>query len=320
MKRLIVILIALYGIIASASNVAFRFDPTSIQDGLLKKIMENNISTLLTEIQKAGQQGIALNLSSVNMESGAKEHLEAQWEVLPFVCKDDENISKCLSDHQGYQVRGIRITLKPEDNTYDQSIHRELTISLNRSGVITGVRPALELQADVKTIMGEGRNVEDLTKRREILKWVEDFRNYYNERNIKSLSQIYSDDALIITGSIVMQRETTDFGSQLSANTKYTVHTKEEYIRNLSRLFKVRKYINVTFDHISVVKHGAKDNIYGVTLHQTWKTSGYSDEGWLFLLWDFNDPDKPQIHVRTWQSDQVVEKDGVFDLNDFYIE
>ena len=68
-----------------------------------------------------------------------------------------------------------------------------------------------------------------------------------------------------------------------------------------------------------MIKHGAKPNIYGVILHQDWKTSTYMDDGWLFLLWDFNDPEKPQIHVRTWQSEQVVAKDGLFSLDDFFI-
>ena len=99
----------------------------------------------------------------------------------------------------------------------------------------------------------------------------------------------------------------------------YTVQSKEQYINKLTRIFKNNRRINVEFDHISVVMHGAKKNIYGVTLHQKWQTSSYSDEGWLFLLWDFNDPEKPQIHVRTWQPDQVVAKDGVFTLDDFFI-
>ena len=73
------------------------------------------------------------------------------------------------------------------------------------------------------------------------------------------------------------------------------------------------------FDHISLMRHSSKENIYGVTLHQTWQTSGYSDEGWLFLLWDFSDPEHPQIHVRTWQPDQLAAKDGVFALDDFFI-
>ena len=322
MKKLLISLLVSFSVIVShANSVVFSFSAGSVSNYSLKKKMEYTISGLLTEIHRAGTSGVPLNLSGLDIESGAKNRLMAFWNNIPFVCEDDVNVSKCLNDHQGYQVRGIKIKMKPKDSTYDGSIHRELTVSINRAGIITGVRPAMELQEDVRTIMGEGHDVDDLTMRREILKWVEDFRNYYNERNLICLEQIYSDDALIITGSVIKQvvNRNNDFGIKVSSNVKYTVQSKSEYISKLRNIFVRNKYINVKFDKISVVKHGAKPNIYGVTLKQTWKTSGYSDEGWLFLVWDFNDPDSPQIHVRTWQPEQIVVKQGIFTLDDFFM-
>lgn len=308
----------LWGLDCSA-QVTFKFSAGTIDAGSLKTKMENNISALLTEIDRAGKAGTDLNLSQINMEPAAKARLSALWEDARFVCDKSSNISKCLNDFQGYQVRAIPITMKPLDSSYEGSLSRELTISLSKAGVITGVRPAWELQEDVSKIMFSPGGVADTRQRREILKWVEDFRCYYNEKNLQALNQIYSDDALIITGSVVTQRANKGDGVRLEQNVKYTVQSKEQYINKLSRIFKNNRRVNVEFDHISVVMHGAKKNIYGVTLHQKWQTSSYSDEGWLFLLWDFNDPEQPQIHVRTWQPDQVVANDGVFTLDDFFI-
>lgn len=302
-----------------AAQVTFKFSAGTIDAGSLKTKMENNISALLTEIDRAGKAASDLNLSQINMEPAAKTRLSALWEDARFVCDKSSNISKCLNDFQGYQVRAIPITMKPLDSSYEGSLSRELTISLSKAGVITGVRPAWELQEDVSKIMFSPGGVADTRQRREILKWVEDFRCYYNEKNLQALNQIYSDDALIITGSVVTQRANKGDGVRLEQNVKYTVQSKEQYINKLSRIFKNNRRVNVEFDHISVVMHGAKKNIYGVTLHQKWQTSSYSDEGWLFLLWDFNDPEQPQIHVRTWQPDQVVANDGVFTLDDFFI-
>lgn len=317
----LILVLALLCPIHGIANVTFKFSAGTIDAGTLKTRMENNITALLTEINRAGSNGTELNLANISMESEAKIRLNALWdEAAHFVCDKQTNISKCLNDFQGYQVRAIPITMKPVDNSYDQSINRELTISLNKNGVITGVRPAWELQEDVSKIMFSPGGVADTRQRREILKWVEDFRCYYNERNLKALNQVYSDDALIITGSVVTQRKNYgDMGVRMEQKVNYTVQSKEQYINKLTRIFKNNRRINVEFDHISVVMHGAKKNIYGVTLHQKWQTSSYSDEGWLFLLWDFNDPEKPQIHVRTWQPDQVVAKDGVFTLDDFFI-
>jgi hypothetical protein len=318
-KSVFVLLLSLVCAQMWAENISFRFSAGTINNASLKSKMEKNISNLLTEIQTAGTANRSLDLSSIDMEAPAKEHLQNLWKLLPFICEEEMNVSKCLNDFQGYQARNIKIIMKPQDDSYTQSVYRELTVSLNRTGVITGVRPALELQEDVEKVMSNGMDVDDIVRRREILKWVEDFRNYYNERNINSLIQIYSDDALIITGSMVYQRKAGDFGNQLTSNVKYTVQSKNEYIEKMKRIFKNNKYIDVKFDKISVVRHGAKPNIYGVTLCQSWRTSTYSDKGWLFLLWDFTDPDKPQIHVRTWQPEQVVAEHGVFTLNDFFI-
>ena len=311
-------LILFFPLVLSA-QVTFKFSANSINQGPLKSKMENNITALLNEMNKAGNSDTYLDLSSIDMEPEAKTRMQALWEDAALVCVDDVNVKRCLEDYQGYQVRNIPVRVKPKDNTYDESLDRELTISLNKSGEITGVRLAWEMQQDVESMLKSSSGVTDVRQRREILKWVEDFRSYYNEKNIKSLNQIFSDDALIITGSIVTQKKRTGDGVQYDQQVKYKVQNKEEYLTNLSRVFRNNAKINVSFDHISVMKHGAKPNIYGVTLHQSWKSGAYHDEGWLFLLWDFNDPDHPQIHVRTWQPEQIAAQDGLFTLDDFFI-
>lgn len=323
MKRLIVMAgLICTCLLATATEISFKFAPGSTA-GLspaLKGKMERNISALLTEIQNAGQAGRPLQLAAVNMESGAKRNLEALWRMLPFVCEQTVNVAKCLHDFQGFQAREILITMQPKNNSYKQSKERELTISLNKQGIITGVRPAAENNEDYRKVMGQGQDVTDMSKRLEILKFVEDFRNYYNQKNIESLRQIFSNDALIITGSVVSTRQSNvDFKEEMTQKVKYVRQNKKQYLANLERVFKRTSFINVTFDRISVKRHAAKPNIYAVTLHQKWESSSYSDDGWLFLLWDFNDPEKPQIHVRTWQTDQMVAMDGVFDENDFFI-
>lgn len=313
------LLLMLLPLMASA-QITFKFSANSIDQGNLKTKMENNITALLNEMNDAGNSNGYLDLNSIDMEPEAKSRLQALWEDVAFVCVDKVNVKRCLEDYQGYQVRNIPVKVKPKDKTYNESLDRELTVSLNKAGTITGVRLAWELQEDVESMLKSSSGVTDVRQRREILKWVEDFRSYYNEKNIKSLNQIFSDDALIITGSVVTQRKRSgDMGVQYEESVKYKVQNKEEYLSNLSRVFRNNAKINVAFDHISVMRHGAKPNIYGVTLHQSWKSGSYHDEGWLFLLWDFNDPDHPQIHVRTWQPEQIAAQDGLFTLDDFFI-
>jgi len=86
----------------------------------------------------------------------------------------------------------------------------------------------------------------------------------------------------------------------------------------------VQSYIKVNFDDVVIVEHPTIKSIYGVTVHQRWNTARYSDEGYVFMVWDFRSPDEPQIHVRTWQPDYVDKEHGqklnandVFTLGDF---
>ena len=51
-------------------------------------------------------------------------------------------------------------------------------------------------------------------------------------------------------------------------------------------------------------------------LKQGWFTKNYSDEGIVFIVWDFTDEFNPKIMVRTWQPMEIDDKD-VFTLNNF---
>lgn len=326
MLRLLTI-VALWALCQAAmAGISFKFSPgsTSGVSSSLKTTMENNITALLTEIDNAGRANRALNFTGISIESGATKRLTYLWKSVHMTCKFTNNVKDCLHDMQGYQARDIYVAMLPQDDTYNQGTTRALTISLNRSGQITGVRLALESQADVSTIMAGGNGeVADKRRREEILKWVEDFRCYYNEKNLEAIRQVFSEDALIITGSVVTPKK-NEVKMTLDAQVKYKVQDKKEYMNNLTQCFKNNAVINLKFEYISVVMSGSNPDIYGVKLKQTWRSSTYSDVGWLFLLWDFHDEDHPQIHVRTWQpynlgNGQVTTEEDVFALGDFII-
>ena len=322
MKRLYLLIPLLLAWGTTLADIQFKFSSNSTRgvSADTKARMEYSVSALLTEITAAGNGQRELSLSEIRMEEGAKKRLHFLWNDIHLTCVENMYVENCLNDMQGYQIRGIDVKVLPLDDTYTQSTDRELTISLNRQGVITGVRLALENNEEVSKILREGSAVSDMAERREILKWVEDFRCYYNEKNIAALEQIYSDDALIITGSVVTSKKIVgDEGPRLNvshSDVRYKVLDKNEYLKQLRDIFRRNQKLYVSFDNISVSRDGSRHNIYGVKLKQTWESSTYSDEGWLFLLWDFGDKDHPQIHVRTWQPGSLKE-DEVFSLPDF---
>lgn len=320
MKRLLCTFIeaVLMTVVVMAQDVSFHFTD-GIYNASLKDRMEQGVSVLLTEINNAANQGRKLNLNG-KITSEAAARLEKVWDNFGFVCQSNAK-SICYGLVSGYQARGIQATIVRQPEDCNDPKTRELTISFDKSGSITRVGFALQNNR-LSGSTGESQ-VYDVRRRNEILKFVEDFRNYYIEKDIASLRQIYSDDALIITGKVTYTRnEGGDYAAKVGRKTTYTVHDKEGYLNNLEALFNNNKYIDVQFEDIMIspANSGAMKNYYGVNLVQHWKSvnksgNSYQDTGYLFLLWDFNE-DPPVVHVRAWQPKDISDEDFVT-LDDF---
>ena len=307
----------------SAENYTLRIRG-GLNDNAVKQRIENHVSALLTEVSQATKAGRLLRLQQITMTDQAKESLTRLWDSYHFLCDYTQNEVLCLTDVNGYEVRNIPVTLKPMGNGYVGEEEKELTISLTREGMISGVHMALSNNA-FHAIVNKGVDVTDTRRRLEILNFVEAFRSYYDEKDIASLRQVYSDEALIITGKVIQRRVVHNDQPIMKPEIVYNRKNKEQYLSSLQNTFRNNKFIKVSFDSIQVVRHPAKPNFYGVTLHQNWKSSTYQDDGYVFLLWEFKDEDDehPIIHVRTWQPDRIgakpLAKKDVFNIDDIFI-
>ena len=322
MRRIIfnIVLLCLTSAI-SAQDIRF-----SISDGIsntsVKQRMEHNIALLLSEVNRACAQERALYLDNVDMTSSGKRSLQYLWNNLHFYCEDNEILERCLTAADGYVIRNIYIQVNPMMEGYQDERERALTIRLTREGRIASVVMAASDYA-YERIIRNGLNVADMERRQTILGFVENFRSHYDEKDIDALRQVFSEDALIITGSVVMKRDTKGDTPHLKPEITYKTQTKTEYLNNLQANFNRNKYIKVTFSDIEVVRHPTNPDFYAVTLRQHWKSSTYEDDGYLVLLWEFRDGEDPIIHVRTWQHERVgsrmLSKDEVINIMDFTI-
>ena len=298
----------------------------SISDGIdnpaLKTKIEREVSMMLTEINAAQSADRNLNFAAMGHPSiHVQRSLASLWENTPFVCIDDEIVEHCITTATGYQVRNIPLMMKPVDEEWsDDDEYQEAVISFDRQGNVESFYFTISMNLYMN-IIKNNMELTDLRRRQMILNYVEQFRTSYNQKDIHFLNQIFSDDALIITGKVITQKHPEGFVTQ---KIRYNKQNKEQYLNNLKRVFKVTKYIHVSFDDIEVMRHPTNPNIYGVTLHQGWTSNTYHDEGYVFLLWDFRNEDAPEIHVRTWQPDRfdgkALARDEVFSLSDFDIE
>ena len=307
-----------------------------ITDGLkneqLKQRMEKSLSKLLTEVNAAHEEERSINFGSLRLPADVQATLSMLWENSPFFCIDDSVIQKCLQKKNGeYQVRNIPLLLMQQGQVgaSESDEYQEAVVTFDKQGNICGFHLAISMNLYMN-VLKNGKDVTDHRYREMILDFTERFRTAYNEHNIKFLDAVFSDDALIITGKVI-ERKNPD-GIRLPDEVIYKKQTKNEYLTNLKRIFNNDKknLIRVDFDEIKVMRHPNSSpnyaRCYGVTLHQSYKSGTYSDEGYLFLLWDFTDENKPKIHVRTWQPD-AYSKDGktkeriaeeeIFSIGDF---
>ena len=324
MKRFLLTLFLLGGVIAAqAQPVTF-----TVSDGLsnqsLREKIEKNLSTLLTRFNDSYHDEADLDLSWVSIAPDAKDALDMLWANMPFHCEEEEIVERILTTYSGYQVRNVPIELKADGGNND---YQELVIDMEKDGTVSRVNLALQSHL-YRKVISDGSEVTDLRCRQMILDYVEQFRTAYNRKDIDFLDNVFSDDALIITGKVV-RRKPGDRAAVLkeTPDIVYTQQRKHEYIEKLrTKVFPAAKYIQVTFTDIKVSKHPSVDGYYGVMLRQGYKSSNYSDDGYLFMIWDFRDESHPQIHVRTWQpywlddgKTQRLGEDKVFNINSFTI-
>lgn len=312
--------------INAAEKVTVRISD-GIDDAKVKLKIEQTISTILTEANAAHEEQREMRYSKLGIPSSVQGALASLWDNSPFISLDNEIVEHCITTATGYQVRNIPLILKPmnPDDIEEDEDYQEAVVSFDKKGELVSFYLSISMNLYMNVVR-DNKELTDLRRRQLILDYVEQFRTAYNQKDLDFLEAVYSEDALIITGKVI-RRKPVD-GIKLPEKVQYMKHDKKSYLTNLSKVFKSNKMIKVNFDEIEVMRHPVNADFYGVTLHQGWTTTGYHDDGYLFLLWDFRDEEHPQIHVRTWQPDSYdydgtgvkkIPRDEIFSLSDFDI-
>lgn len=296
-------------------------------NGILET-MQHNLGRVLSEINIANDQNRALNVAGLPINDFAKGTLVMLWDNVHFYCDDNEVVDRLWPLKNGYMLRQIPIIMNSDGKNSGSGTYQECTVEFDKKGVITNIQFVFDTQ--LAESMERCGAVVDLERKAIILNFCNRFRTAYCTKDIKFIEQVLSDDALIITGNVVMSKSGNDGGPSV-AKVKYNKQTKQQYVQNLRRAFVRNKYIDVKFSEIgengekggcgTVTQSGTNKNFYGVRLRQEWKSDNYADTGYVFLLWDFADEDHPMIRVRTWQPEYVagnkMSSEEIFSLTDF---
>ena len=159
--------------------------------------------------------------------------------------------------------------------------------------------------------------------------FLENYKTAYALKRLDYIESIFSEDAYIVTGHVLKKPQLKIEGQPTLSKdeVRYTRYTKREFIRKLERSFKSNQFINIRFSNNDVEKANVGGEVYGIQIKQDYYSSSYGDTGYLFLVVDINNPDKPIISIRTWQPERnpninsILSKDdpsyGIFSIENF---
>ena len=293
-----------------------EFEFTDADQGMLKN-MQNNVKAVFGSIHKSYFEGKGggITLSTNNATDKAISQIRTLWSTSHFYCTETDVIQPVVKASTGYQVRNIPVFFK--EGKTKEGKYQDLVIEFTPDGKINDLYISFPNHQIEKFFEG-AILVTDFRHRELIVGFMENFRTAYNRKDIPLLDKVFSNDALIIVGREVQASGRGDSPIPRRSNVEYVKRTKTEYLENLKKVFAKNEYIEIKFSEINLMRKSANSNIYGVTLRQDWASSTYSDVGWLFLMIDFTNEDRPQIWVRTWQPISVPRRE-VFEIGDFSI-
>lgn len=160
-----------------------------------------------------------------------------------------------------------------------------------------------------------------------ILNFMEDYQTAFALKRTDYINSIFSDDALIITGTILKKLNNAERAFDHSKSLDlggpkdiaYSQLSKTEYIDRLRKIFSTREYVHLQFEDnvtrmidLPAINGINKGAAFGIEIKQRYESTGYSDDGYLTMVFDTRGK-LPIIHVRLWQPD----KNNMMSLQEF---
>ena len=292
------------------------------KDEAQKIALQNSIGKTLSEFNRAFFAKGKLSYNGLPIQPLAKKTLEEMWETKSFYCPEQRIVQNIINRSDGrVEVRGLPIIYDRKSTALQED---ELVIVLSTLGQVEDIKIALEREKYLR-MFEQVNTIKDKTLYEVVLNFVENYRTAYNRKDINFIDKVFSDDALIIVGRVLNKGESLPDNLGLnklsvSKDVSYSRLNKSQYIRNLRASFVKNSFVRIEFSDFKVQRHPIHNHVFGVQMHQKWRSSTYNDDGYLFLVIDLKNLEEPLIWVRTWQPEKSVSAKEAFDLGDFVIE
>lgn len=196
--------------------------------------------------------------------------------------------------NNGYLCRGIKAKFNFKKN--NKQFVEDLVFYFNHEGKIESLNFGLE-QSAIQDIAKH--STWNDTSRVVLINFLENYKTAYALERIDYLDAIFSNDALIIVGTKISNRNRLEFDSGFESY-RYNTVSKSDYIKNLREVFNSQEYVNIQFEDASVKRTGRYGERYEIIIKQNYYSMNYADKGYLYLLVDLENPSQPIVYVRVW--------------------
>lgn len=223
--------------------------------------------------------------------------------------------------YEGWEVRTIPVYCNyPSLNRRGMEY---LVLDFNDQGVLQDVNFSV-FSGLYENHVAKFRNDADdeaFRHRQVLVKFLEKYRSAYMNRDMATLNQIFADEAVIIVGRMLKEGDTErnyEYGkTELQPDIDYLQMTKQEFMVRQEQIFAQQQDICLGFSSCEFNQKNTEKDVYGISMRQQYSSTGYSDEGYLFLLIDFKESE-PMIYVRSWQPSEWSE-DQLIKLSNFRV-
>lgn len=172
------------------------------------------------------------------------------------------------------------------------------------------------------SIREQGEFTGDWKERQVMLKFLEKYRTAFLTRDLETLNAVFADEALIIVGRKMRPGEAANPYSyqpegENQPDIEYLKLTKSQYLERQKTLFEQKKDIYLGYSTFQILRKNNQLGVYGISMRQNYQSINYADEGYLFLLVDFNSSE-PKIYIRSWQP-QEWREDALIKMGNFKV-
>lgn len=219
------------------------------------------------------------------------------------------NVKFFKSIDGGVVARGMQMSFTFRGKL-KKSIVEDVTFTFDSQQKIDGVAFGLGHIAENDILCKEAPGLNDYS-REMIMEFLENYKTAYCLQRLDYIREIFADDAVIIVGKVTKRPTARQPEQKMSLEGQniisYNRFTKDEYLKHLARNFRRNEFINIRFTNNDVqwLEKFKDQKVFAIQIGQEYTSSTYGDKGYLFLLVNMNNPEQPQIKIRTWQPNEV---------------